>query len=325
MSKKQNIFERFVARLDRLQQRHAFLSFPLAVIKKYGEDEAGHQAALVTYYGFLSIFPLLIVATSVVDIVSLHNVKLRTDLLSDFNHYFPIGGQQLQSSILGHSKSGVALAVGTIVALYGARGIADAIRNMLDHAWAIPRARRSGFPKNILKSLLLLIGGMFGLAITATLTSFATSAVGHSLVFRIVPILINVGLLYLIFMYVLVVGTSRRLPRSNLRIGALTAAIGLLILQAIGIVLVKHQLHNLNGLYGQFGLVLAIISWVYLQAQIFTYAVEISVVHARKLWPRSLTKPLTAADKKAYRMYAEMSAMLPQVEEAIDVTFHDRT
>src|SRR5258708_16666454 len=49
---------RVIAWADRLQRRHGVLGFPYAVVKKYGDDEGGREAALITYYGFLSIFPL---------------------------------------------------------------------------------------------------------------------------------------------------------------------------------------------------------------------------------------------------------------------------
>ena len=48
-------------RFDRYQQRHAWLGFPLAVRQKYSEDQGGYLAATITYYGFFSIFPLLLV------------------------------------------------------------------------------------------------------------------------------------------------------------------------------------------------------------------------------------------------------------------------
>lgn len=321
-----NFIQRLLQRIDDWQQRHHAAGFPYAVVKKYGDDQAGHQAALITYYGFLSLFPLLVVAISVIDLVAQHNAHLRTTLLNDMNKYFPIVGNQLRASVHGNSRSGLALVIGILVTLYGARGIADAVRGALDHAWAIPRARRSGFPLNTLKSLWLLVGAGLGLLITAFLASVATTAFGHSFIFRIVPFIINLGLLYLIFMYVFLIGTSRRFPRRNLRIGALTAAAGLLILQGIGTYLITHQLQNLQGLYGQFALVLAILFWIYLQAQVLTYAIEVNVVHAYKLWPRSLTgKPLTKADQKAYRLYAEKEAMRPTPEEEIDVSFQNGT
>lgn len=305
-----NPFDRLLAWLDAKQQKQRRYAFPYAVIKKYGDDEAGHQAALITYYGFLSLFPLLIVATSVIDLISQHNEHLRENLLSNIDKYFPIVGEQLQSSVHGNSKTGVALVIGILVTLYGARGIADAVRSVLDHAWAIPRARRTGFPMSIVKSVGLLVGAGFGLILTGMLTSVTAAALGHTWYVKVLSVAINLGLLYIIFMYVYLVGTSRRFARKSLRMGAITASVGLLLLQFLGIFLIKHQLHNLQGLYGQFALVLAILFWIYLQAQVFTYAVEINVVHAYKLWPRSLTgKTLTAADEKAYRLLAKKEAL----------------
>lgn len=307
--------------IDRWQQKHHALAFPYAVLKKYGDDEAGSQAALITYYGFLALFPLILVATSVVDIVAQHNQELHTRLLADINTYFPIVGNQLQAQVHSDNKTGVALVLGLLFALYGARGAASAVRGALDHAWATPKVQRSGFPLNLIKSLGILFGAGLGLFGTATLASYATAELGHSFAYRLVPLLINLVLLYVIFMYIFVVGTSRNHPRKDLRLGAITATIGLLILQTVGGYLITHQLHNLSGLYGQFALVLAILFWIYLQAQVLTYAIEINVVHAYKLWPRSLTGDITAADKKAYRLYAKKEAFRPTPEEEIDVTF----
>lgn len=319
--KQANIFIRIIGWIDTLQRRRRAIGFPYAIVKKYGDDDMGHQAALITYYGFLSLFPLLIVATSVIDLLAQHDAHMRAKLLGDINSYFPIVGEQLQQSVHGKSKSGVALAIGVVVALYGARGIADAVRSALDHAWAVPKVRRSGFPINTLKSIGLLVGAGFGLLFTAGLASFATAAVGHSWALRAIPVAINIALLYIIFMYTFLIGTSRAFPRKDLRIGAITAAVGLLLLQTLGGYLITHQLHNLQGLYGQFALVLAILFWIYLQAQVFTYAIEINVVHTYKLWPRSLAGDLTHADEHAYRMYAEKEAYRKKPQENIAVTF----
>ena len=46
--------------VDDYQQRHAWIGFPVAVVKKYGDDRGGHHAARLAYYGFFSLFPLLL-------------------------------------------------------------------------------------------------------------------------------------------------------------------------------------------------------------------------------------------------------------------------
>jgi membrane protein len=298
------IFNHIALRVDEFQQKYHPLAFIYAVIKKYSDDEAGHRAALLTYYGFLSLFPLLLVATSIADFVSQHNTHVRTKLLTYATSYFPVVGQQLQQNIHGSRSAGTALVVGIVFALYGARGIANAVRDALDDSWAVPRAKRSGFPASFFKSIALLFGVGLSLILTTALAGYATAVLGHSIIFRIVPIAINAALLYLICMYVFILGTSNRRPRRELRLGAIAAVVGMLILQTLGGYLITHQLHKTSGAYGQFSLVLAVMFWIYLIAQVFTYAIEINVVHAYSLWPRSLTgKHPTSADEKSAQLF----------------------
>lgn len=322
--KTSNPFERIARWADRVQQRHHVFSFPFAVIKKYGEENAGHQAALITYYGFLSLFPLLLVATSVVDIFAQNNPQLKEQLTNTINDYIPVIGEGLQKSIHTPTASGWALLLGLLFAFYGARGIADAVRNVLDYAWIVPRAKRKGFPLNMLKSFAVLLGAGVGLILTTTLSGYATAAIGNAIGYRVIPLAINALLLYLIFMFVFKVGSSRPRKRSELRLGAIVASVGVLVLQVLGTYLMTRHLHTLTGLYGQFALVLALMFWIYLQAQVFVYAIEINVVHSYKLWPRSLVQPpLTMADQQAFRLYAEREAYRPGSEQTVKVTFNE--
>ena len=58
-----------VRRFDRLQRGRSVVGFPLAVWRKYAEDHGSYLAAIVTYYAFLSLSPLLLVAASVLGFV----------------------------------------------------------------------------------------------------------------------------------------------------------------------------------------------------------------------------------------------------------------
>lgn len=78
------------------------------------------------------------------------------------------------------------------------------------------------------------------------------------------------------------------------------------ILQGFGTFLVAHELKNASEVYGTFAFVIGLLWWIYLQAQFTMYALEIDVVRARRLWPRSLVQPpLTEGDEKAYEIYVE--------------------
>ena len=77
------LVSRVIAWADGVQQRHSVFGFPYAVIKKYGDDDGGREAALITYYGFLSIFPLLLVAVSVLSKVLVDHPSLRARLIEE--------------------------------------------------------------------------------------------------------------------------------------------------------------------------------------------------------------------------------------------------
>src|SRR5436309_12100142 len=97
-------------RFDRYQQRHAWLGFPLAVRQKYSEDQGGYLAATIAYYGFFSIFPLLLVLVTVLGFVLAGNPGLQREILDSALGQFPVIGHQLQVHAL--SGNALALAVG---------------------------------------------------------------------------------------------------------------------------------------------------------------------------------------------------------------------
>jgi hypothetical protein len=68
-------------------------------------------------------------------------------------------------------------------------------------------------------------------------------------------------------------------------------------LQAVGGYLVGHYLRHTSQVYGVFAIVLGLLFWLYLGAQLTLYAAEVNVVAARRLWPRSVLQPPLAADQ----------------------------
>lgn len=306
-----NWFDRTKQRFDLWQQKHRFTALPYAVVKKYSDDEAGYQAALITYYGFLSLFPLLIVATAVIQAVSQRNDTMREQFITSVNSYFPAIGQSLTDSINTPTKTGVALVVALLIAFYGARGVAQAVQHALNHAWAVPRHKRAGFPWSLLRSLAMIVLAGTGLIIAASFTGWATSG-SHEWWLRFTLWLTGFTFLFSVFWGVFTFGSSaRKRPFSNIP-GAFVASIGILLLQAVGSYIITRQLTTFTGLYAQFAIVLVIMFWMYLQAQILLYSIELITVRSLRLWPRSLdNSPPTLADHRAYELYRERE------------TFHD--
>ena len=301
-----NRAEQAVHKLDRMQQRYRWLGFPVGVWKKFGDDQAGNLAALIAYFGFASLFPLLLVFVTVLDIVLQGDPTLRQQVISSTIAQFP--GFQAQLKHVGSlSATGPALVIGLILTFLGARGVAGAMQNALNTVWAVPYYRRPGFPWNLLRGIAMIIVVGLGLIVTSFLAGVA-AGVGHFLNGTSVHVvtvgaslLVNIAVFWTAFR----LGTAREVTWREHFPAALASAVVWQILQLTGSLIVGHQLAHDESLYGIFGIVLGLLAWLYLQAQATLYAVEGAMVRARKLWPRSLAPPpLTPQDRQAYALYA---------------------
>ena len=72
------------------------LGFPLAVLYKFIDDQGIYLAALITYYGFLSLFPLLLLLASALGFALRNDEELRQQILDSTLSQFPVIGEQLR-------------------------------------------------------------------------------------------------------------------------------------------------------------------------------------------------------------------------------------
>ena len=140
-------------RLNQHQLKHRPSGFSYGVIKKYSEDNTGYQANLITYYAFIALFPLLIVVISLLQLVLRHNQSVKLRIVTTISHYFPAMSAELQNNIHSLHRTGLALILGILVALYGARGVAGAWRYTLDNILFVPRRRRLKQPHSTFRNI----------------------------------------------------------------------------------------------------------------------------------------------------------------------------
>ncbi len=247
------------------------------------------MAALLTYYGFLSLFPLLLVSSAILQIVLFNNSELREKIIEHAVQYFPVLGQQLQSQLENLSGTKIVLAVSILVSLWGAKGIADIFQFSLNQIWGVPHPDRPGFVKRSLKSLGIILLAGSGFVAAALLSGLATKY-NQDLFFRSLSILVSVCVLFCVFWALFKWGLAGPKPYKEkaVMLSALFAAIGIQLLQMIGALLVTRQLQHLNSFYGSFGVTLALLFWIYLQAQVVIYAAEAGSVFDKAKWPRNL-------------------------------------
>lgn len=301
---------RWADRLDRLQRTHAWLGVPIGVIYKLFDDRGPYLAAVITYYAFLSLFPLLLLSFSVLGFVLQGNPELRRDLEQTALEKLPgIGGQLKIATFQG---SGVALVVGIIGTLYGALGAMQAAQASFNQIYGVPRNEQPNPIKSRIRSfgLVALLGSgvllSTGIATVLSTTNRLSAQLATAAVIGgyILNYLINVALFSAAFQLL----TARDLRLRQVIRGGLVAAGLNLLVQIFGAKYVSHVARA--SVYQAFAVVIATLIWIYLQSLILVLAAEINVVVHRRLWPRALLTPftdnveLTAADRRAYAMYA---------------------
>ncbi len=272
--------------LDHLQQHSSRLSFPAAVIKKFGDDQAGQLAALIAYYGFVSLFPLLLVLVTLLGFVLEGSPKTQASVLHSTLGQFPIIGDQLQRNIHSLKGSPGALAVGVVGLLLGGLGIVGATQNAFHQVWQIPRKHRPNF-------LVWRLRGLGLLAILGVLLIVSTLAAGYVTAQTAGAIAVLGGILLalvsnlLLFFAAFRFLTAEEVPTRDLIPGVIIAAVLWQLLQHIGSYYVAHVIRHAQETSGLFAFVLGLLAWLYLGGQVTLIAAEINVVRARRLWPRS--------------------------------------
>jgi membrane protein len=312
--------QRVVRRIDDFQQGHRPLAFIFAVIKKFGDDQGGNLAAVMTYYGFMSLFPLLLVLTTVLGYVLQNNPSLRDSILNSAVAQFPIIGDQIRNDVGSVRGNGFGLAIGILLTFYGGLGIANAAQDAMNRVWAVPIRARPGFLPRILRSLMLIGTIGLGILVTTLLSGIGAGSSNFGAWSRTGVILLAFVFNVALFAVAFRVLTVRDVAWRDLWPGAVIAAIGWQVLQTIGGALVSHQLKGMNQTYGVFAIVIGLIAWIFLEARIVLYAAEVNVVRAHRLWPRSIAPPpLTDGDKRAYVAYAETEERRPEVDVRVDI------
>jgi inner membrane protein YhjD len=291
-------------KLDSYQQQHRWLAIPLAVFKKFGDDQGGNLAALVAYYAFFSLFPLLLVFVTILGFVLQGDPATQQSVEHSVTSQFPGIGASLRLNSL-HGHTGV-LVFGLITSLLSGLGVTQAAQSAFDRVWAVPFKARSDFLQSRLRGLALLISlGL--LFLFATLASgLVTGGLGGPLL-TVAGIVLSLALNVALFLAAFRLMTADHIPTRSLAIGVVFAAVFWEILQVVGGIYIGHVVKHWSGTYASIGFVIGLLVWLHLGSQLTLYAAEINVVLARKLWPRSLFGPPVApADEKTLTALAKV-------------------
>jgi YihY family inner membrane protein len=306
-----------VHRLDDYQQRHRLLGLPFAVWRKFGDDQAGNLAALIAYYAFFSIFPLLLAATTILGYVLGDDPALQQRVFTTALGQFPIIGSHGAGKPLTGNAGG--LIVGLGLAIWSGLAVAQVAQQAFNRIYGVPRVDWPGFLPALLRSIELV--SIAGLGLTASTLLQGTVHGADTYGLNLGPggalgaVLAGAALNIALFVYLFNRLTVRTLRVREVLPGATVAAVAWFVLQQVGVSLVNHEVAGAQGTYGTFAVVIGLLFWLYLLAQITLYCAELNTVLARGLWPRSLRAMISgdaenAADRRAYRSYPHVECQV---------------
>jgi membrane protein len=313
-------------RVDRFQRKHAWTGFPLAVLYKFFDDQGSYLAALIAYYAFVSFFPLLLLAATILGYVLSGNPGLQQHILTSALSQFPVVGSQLHDpSRIGGGATG--LVIGILGALYGGLGVAQAVQYAMNSVWRVPRNNRPNPIKARGRSLLLLLTAGLAVIGTTTLSTFGSSDAGSlGGVLKILLLVASVVINAVVFVFFFRLATARRLTVIDVAPGAIGAAVVWQLLQTFGVTYVGHVVKGASATNGVFALVLGLLAFFYVTAVAVVLCAEINVVRVERLYPRALLTPftdnveLTRGDHRAYT--GQAVAQRSKGFETVDVTFN---
>lgn len=308
--------EGLLARLDALQRRHGLLGFPFAVVRKYGDDGGWRHAALITYYGFLSVFPILLVAASLLSTVLVNRPTLRQEMVAAL---LPEALQStVNTALAAMPVAGLPLVIGIVGLLLSGTGVVFSAYETLNHVAGVPRRSRfhlvARYTRVLVMVVVVLAGGLGIAALTVA------SGVLPDELQRLTATLATAMVVFFVLLAAAAVLVARPVPLRTSVWPAATGAVVVTLVLGLGARLLGPLVARSGPVYGSFATVAGIFALLYLVSQALLYAAEVAVVRHRGLWPRAMvTSSPTPADIAALTRLATVQERIPL--ERIEVRF----
>jgi membrane protein len=309
---------RLFAWADGLQRRHGVLGFPYAVVKKYGDDDGGREAALITYYGFLSIFPLLLLGVAILSRVLVTNPDLRERLVTAIVP--PVLQPTVEQALAALPSSTVPLIAGLIGLLFAGTGIAFSAYQTLNNVAGVPRRLRYGFVPRYLRVFVMLATLLLGAAAVGVLTVAATALPGSPGLERAAAALGTALVVFAVLLLGAKLLLARPAPFRAVWPAAALGAVAVTLLLSVGPPLLAGFVGRSGAVYGSFATVAGLFAVLYLISQVLVYAAEVAAVRHARLWPRALDQERpTEADVRAQELLAREQERTPAARVALRV------
>jgi membrane protein len=288
------ILDRARGRLRAARARHPALDHAARANSRYNEVRGSQVAGAVTYFGFLSFFPLLALAYAAVGYISVWLPDAEQAITDAVNDAFPslIGSGPEQIDI-GEVESARAAAgvIGVLGLLYAGLGWLDALRIGMRRVFGTLDEPLSFLRAKLVDLFVLLLLGVTLIA-SVVVSSLATSATRYALdtvgladsqlatlLLKVLAIALAVVLDTVVFAILLSRLPGAQLPWRWVRSGDLLAAVGFEVLKLFGTFLIARTTQN--PVYATFGVVVGMLVWMNFASRLLVYAAAWTATESR--------------------------------------------
>lgn len=288
-----SLVSRVKDRVHAARERHPLLDQVVRTVEHYGEVKGSIQAGAVTYFAFISFFPVLALAFAVIGYVAHVYPDAKQNLVEAINTVLPglVGNDEGQVSLktIEDSAPGI-LSVGIVVVLYSGMGWLSSMRDALAAVFGLPPWVHPSFVIGKLRDLtalaalgviLLVSVGVSGVVrgLSEQILDWVGLGEGLGWLLGLIAVLVGMAANALLFFSLFKVLVEPDLPSRALWSGAVLGAVGFEVLKQVSQLLLASTKHA--PAFQAFGIALVVVVWINYFSRLVMYAAAWSYVHPR--------------------------------------------
>ncbi len=248
-------------RVMAIRDRSRFVDVTVEMLDGWRRHLSGRNASLLAFFGFLSIFPLALAATTILGFVLEGDEDLQERVRDGALDEIPVLGESLADDPTALTGNWIALVVGLLGALWSSTKVFVGVHGALDDTWEVSvdlRAKTALVRGRALLGIVILGGAQVGsIVLAAVVNAIGLPLVGN---LGLIAATVAVNIVALALMYRLL--TSARPAWREIWLGAVIAGCVFAALQHFGTAIVTYLSESAGETYGTFALVLGLVTWL---------------------------------------------------------------
>jgi len=268
-------------RVMAVRSRSRIVDVAIETVDCFRRHQTGRNAAVLAYWGFLSVFPLLLAATTILGFVLEGNEDLRDDIVDSALSQIPVVGSTIEANAGDLQGNTWALVIGLLTALWASMKAFIGVQAAFDDVWEVDIDGRANIAVKRLRALIGLIAIGIAQIGTVVLSGIAGAAEITALSKVLIvagALVINVAVVATVFRFL----TAAPVTWTMVWPGAVFAGLLFTVLQLVGTVVVSRMIADAGEIYGTFASMLALMSWFSLHALISLYGAELNAALERR-------------------------------------------